>query len=253
MFNRFAGIVKSMFNKGMKKLETPEVLAEQAQMELETNAKKIKEALISGITTEKSLDRQLKENAQKALEWQKRAAMALQQGNDDLAKQCLLKKQEHTQLEQNLNAQIDEQKSANAALKKRLSDAEVELRNLHTKKKELLARGKANDALASANEHLSSSPSSGASSSSSMDRWEQQILEKEARNEALRELRDEPLVDELKLLEQSGVSDVDLELAAMKAQISSRPAITYKETGSPKLIEDTHDATIVEEVEDEKK
>ena len=250
MFNRFAGIFKSMFNKGMKKLETPEVLAEQAQMELETNAKKIKEALISGITTEKSLDKQAKEHGQKGLEWQKRAALALQQGNDDLAKQCLLKKQEHTQMEQNLNTQIEEQKSANAALKKRLADAELELKNFHTKKKELLARGKANDALASANEHLSSSSSG--SSSSSMERWEQQIMEKEARNEAMRELRDEPLTDELKLLEQGGVSDVDLELAAMKAQIS-RPAITMTGGAAPKLIEDTHEATIVEEVEDEKK
>ena len=247
MFNRIVGIFKGMLNKGIKKLETPEVLAEQAQSELETNVKKLKEAVLSGITTEKALERQIKDNLQKNGEWQKRAQLAVTQGNDEIARQCLEKRQETAQLAETQTAQLEEQKRANAGLKKQLASAENELRNFHTKKKELIARGQAMDALASANEHLSSSPTG--SSSSSMDKWEQKILEKEIRNEALSEMRGDDLVDEFKLLEaQGGGDDLDRELAALKEQMG-RPVLTMNKDGSSdiKAIEDTTDVEEVDE------
>jgi len=250
MFSGFVSIIKGMLNKGMNKLETPEVLAEQAQMELETNVKKIKEAVISGITTEKSLQKQMKEHTGKVEEWKKRAELAVQKGNDDIAKQCLEKRQESMQALQGLATQLEEQGKANQALKKRLSDAENELRNFHTKKKELLARGQANDALASANEHLTGSGTGTASTS--MDRWEQKIAEKEMRNEAIGELRDEPLLDEFKLLEDSGgMSEIEMELAAMKEQLST-PAITMNKDSDGTANNDVAEATVVEEVDQKK-
>src|SRR5262245_52194362 len=129
MFDRLIAVFKGMFNKGMKQLETPEVLAEQAQMELENSHKKIKEAVITAITAEKSLEKQIEANIKKVEEWQRRAQISVQQKNDELAKECLQKKQEHTQQDNQLKAQLEEQKKATAALRTRLAEIEQQLRD----------------------------------------------------------------------------------------------------------------------------
>ena len=54
MFDRFKNVMKGMLNQGVSKLETPAILAEQAQMELESGLKKVKEAVTVAVTNENS-------------------------------------------------------------------------------------------------------------------------------------------------------------------------------------------------------
>ena len=56
MFERFKNVISGMLNKGVSKMETPELLAEEAQEELESNVKKLKEALTDSIAQEKLLE-----------------------------------------------------------------------------------------------------------------------------------------------------------------------------------------------------
>lgn len=219
MFDRLIAVFKGLFNKGMKELETPEVLAEQAQMELESSHKKIKEAVITAITAEKALEKQIEANSKKIEEWVRRAQISVQQKNDELAKECLQKKQEHTQQDDQLKTQLEEQKKATSALKSRLSEIEQQLRDFHVKKKDMTARLKAGDALSKANEILDSSPGG----TGAMAKLEDKIREKEARNEALAEMRGTPLEDKFKGLE--GASELDMELAALKEQMAEQPKL----------------------------
>lgn len=230
MFDRLMAVFKGLFNKGMKELETPEVLAEQAQMELESSHKKLKEAVITAITAEKSLEKQIEANSKKIEEWVRRAQMSVQQKNDELAKECLQKKQEHTQQDNQLKSQLEEQKKATSALRARLTEVEQQLRDFQVKKRDMTARLKAGDALSKANEMLDATPGG----TGAMSKLEDKIREKESRNEALAELRGSPLEDKFKGLE--GASELDMELAALKEQMA-QPKLLGNDGDKVKLIQ----------------
>lgn len=222
MLNRLKSLLSAVFSRGMSKLETPEVLAEEAQAQLEKNVKDLKEALTSSLANEKQLEQQIKKNAEEVEQWQKRAAVAVSQNNEDIARQCLQKKNEATQQAQSLATQLQQQKEASAALKERYAEFQNKLREFQTKKQDLISRQQASQAVTSAHELLSSP------GGSSMDKWEEKIRMKEARSEAERSLST-PTQDQ-KLIEMAKSADVDDELAALKEQLGAAQ--------QPKLIVD---------------
>lgn len=219
MFERLISLLKGMFNKGMSKMETPEVLAEQAEMELEGNYKKITEALTSGLAQEKLLEQKIQKNNQDLLQWEQRAMIAVQQNNDDMARQCLAKKQEYAQLAQQMETQLAEQKKTSASLKERHAELKAKLTEFRQKKSELTSRLKAQDAVSKANELVA-----GTGGTSSMDRWEQKIAEKEAMGQAAREMAGASKAeDEFKAWDKQ--AGLDAELAALKANMGGGPKL----------------------------
>ncbi len=129
MFDRFNNLIKGMIDKGLSKAETPELLAEQAQLSLETDIKDLKKALLESVTNEKMIEQQLKKNAEELAKWEKQAAMSVAKGDDELAKQCLQKKVQQTQLHETLTAQLAEQKTASANLKEKTAAMEAKLQD----------------------------------------------------------------------------------------------------------------------------
>lgn len=226
MFGRLMNVIKGLLNQGISKVETPEILAEQVQMELETNGKQLKEALISSMTAEKALEKKLQKDTEDVATWQKRAELAITKGDDELAKQCLQKRQECEQGLANLKTQLDAQKSATKALKDKNNEHEQKMREFQAKKADMITRAKASSATAKANEFLSSS-----SGSASLDKIEEKIRETENRNEAIAELRaggDKALDDKIKELDAT--ADLDSELLRLKMKVQ-------EQQNAPKLIE----------------
>lgn len=218
MFKRFMNLVKGSANKGIKKLETPELLAEEAEMELQKTIKQLKEATIEAKTNEKMLQKKREASEKKVKEWQARAQLAVQQKNDDIARQCLQKKKEMEAEVTSFDVQLDEQAKASEALKSRLLQVEREFSDFKIKKQQLIARMEAGDAMADTKSKVDIS-----SATSGIEQFEKKIEEQEIRNEVMRELNDEGLLEEeFKMLEDSTSSStpaVDDELAALKAEL----------------------------------
>jgi len=231
MFDRLKNVVKGMFNQGVSKLETPTILAEQAQMELETGLKKVKEAVTAAMTNEKMMEGQLQKNSDELATWEKRAVMAVEQNNDDLARQCIAKKKEFKEHVDSLTAQIGEQKKATAGLKQRLNELEEEYRSFKVKKQSMLARAKAADGVAKANELISGGPGGGGSS---MDKWEEKIRDKEFKNEALKEMSGSNTEQHFNQAAKN--LDLDDELAALKTKMTSTKLI--EEKGAKIVVDD---------------
>lgn len=225
MFDRFKNVMKGMLDKGVSKLETPEILAQMGETELENLLKQLKEATTEAITREKMIQKQVEKNQQELEQWMKRAAVAVSQDNDDIAKQCLTKKVELEQNAKALQVQLDEAKTSKESLKERYAEIEEKLRDYRVKQKGLVARAKAGDAVANAQDLMSNA------SGKSMDAIEEKIRMKEARSEAITEMSQDS-----KFSNSDKQMDVDHELAALKAQMGAN---------TPKLI--------VEEVDPNKK
>lgn len=223
MFQRFASLVKAFLNSIMGKMEDPEMMLEQTYQELQSNLIQVRQAVAQAIATEKQLEQQLQKNKDQAATWHNRASMAVQQNNDDLARQALQRKTQYAQAANDLETQLRSQKEATNTLRQRLTELEGEVQKAYTKKQVLIARDKAAQATSKANEILSKTTADGALSV--MDKMEQKVLERESKAAALAELGSDTLDKKFKSFE--GQVDIEAELMALKGMGSS---------GQPKLI-----------------
>jgi len=241
MLDRLKNLVSGIFNSGINKLETPEILAEQAENELTSSLKKIKEAIINGVQNEKLLEGQIKKNQEQLAEWDRRAATAVEKDNDDLAKQCLAKKVELNQAMQGIAVQLEQQKKANASLKESSAITEEKLRDFQNKKGGMIARSQASDAVAKANNLMSN-----ASGGAGMDKWEQKIREKEMKGEAVREASGGGAIED-KFKELDKNSQLDDELDALKAKVTPKLIVDESKTPEPtKTVVDDNVPMVVE-------
>jgi phage shock protein A len=206
MFDRLKRLLGAAANKGMDKLETPEILAEKAQNELESALKELQNGVAESLMKEKQLEKHLKEAAQQLETWQKRAAVSVQCNNDAVARECLVKKTEATQLNQQLTEQLAQQKAATADLKRKYQETAETLREFQAKKTRMLASARSSDAVSSVQDLLSK-PASGS------EQWEEKIRAKEAMAAANSQLAQE---DSQKA--SSPQSSIEDELAALKQQ-----------------------------------
>ncbi|MDR3612487.1 MAG: PspA/IM30 family protein [Candidatus Obscuribacterales bacterium] len=212
MFERLANLFKAMFNSLMGKMEDPTVMLEQTYSDLQSNLVQVRQAVAQAIATEKQLELQLQKNNEQAATWQNRAAMAVQQGNDDLAKQALQRRQQYVSAASDLETQLKAQRESVASLRQKLLDLEQEVSKAYSKKQVLIARDKAAQATSKANEILSKTTASGAMSV--IERMETKVQEREAKAAALNELGTDQLDKQFKSFE--GKADLDSELLALK-------------------------------------
>lgn len=240
MFERLANLFRAIFNALLGRMEDPQVMLEQTYQDLQSNLIQVRQAVAQAIATEKQLEQQLQKNKDQAETWQNRAAMAVQQGNDDLAKQALQRRQQYVQASSDLQAQLQSQKEATHTLRQRLTDLEAEVQKAYTKKQVLIARDKAAQATSKANEILSKTTASGAMSV--IEKMETKVQEREAKAAALAEIGGDQLDKQFKSFE--GKADIDMELLALKQSMGlEQPKLTVKE---PILIEAKEQTDTVE-------
>ena len=247
MFERLSNLFRAFFNAVLGRMEDPQIMLEQTYQDLQSNLIQVRQAVAQAIATEKQLEQQLQKNKDQAETWQNRAAMAVQQGNDDLAKQALQRRQQYVQAAGDLETQLKAQKENTSGLRQRLTDLEAEVQKAYTKKQVLIARDKAAQATSKANEILSKTSSSGAMSV--IEKMETKVQEREAKAAALYELGTDSLDKQFRNLDAK--TDVDMELLALKQSMGKAPAASQ-----PALIElkelhaDTVEAQEVKELKD---
>ncbi len=246
MFQRISMVFKALINALLGKVEDPQMMLEQTYQELQSNLIQVRQAVAQAIATEKQLEQQLQKNKDQAATWQNRAAMAVQQSNDELARQALQRKTQYAQAATDLEVQLKSQKEATSALRQRLTELENEVQKAYTKKQVLIARDKAAQATSRANEILSRSSPNGALSI--MERMETKVAEKEARAQALAEIAGDSLEKQFRSFE--GQADIEMELLELKGQMGKEDSsrlITQDKSSGPMLLEIGEDAQEVKE------
>ena len=172
--------------------------------------------------------------------------MAVQQNNDELAKQALQRRSQYVQAATDLEVQFKTQRETTITLRQRLTDLEAEVQKAYTKKQVLIARDKAAQATSKANEILSKTTASGAMSV--MEKMETKVQEREARAAALSEISGDTLEKQFKNLEHK--TDVDMELLALKQKMgkAESPKLSIKEPALLEMNEKVHDDVEAQEV-----
>src|SRR5277367_992415 len=117
MFDRLINFFKAVFNGLLGRLEDPQLMLEQTYQDLQNNLIQVRQAVAQAIATEKQLEQTLQKNKDQAETWQNRAAMAVQQNNDDLAKQALQRRTQYTQAATELEVQLKQQRETTSRLR----------------------------------------------------------------------------------------------------------------------------------------
>src|SRR2546426_765641 len=95
IFDRLSTLIRSNINDLISRAENPEKMLNQLIVDMRTQLAKAKQQVASAIADEKRLAAQVDQEKKAAEDWEKRAVLAVQEGRDDLAKQALLRHNEH--------------------------------------------------------------------------------------------------------------------------------------------------------------
>ena len=235
LFDRLSRVVRANLNDMVSKAEDPEKILEQTIIEMQEDLVQLRQAVARAIAAQKRTEQQYNKNQTEANNWQKRAQLALTKGDENLAREALMRKKTNADTAAALKQQLDQQTTQVDTLKNNLIALESKISEAKTKKDMLKARAKA----AKANEQLQSTIGSlgTGSAMAAFDRMEEKVMELEASSQAAGELGGVGLEQQFAQLEAG--SGVDDELEAMKAQIAgaspSQEALppSQKQSSSP--------------------
>jgi phage shock protein A len=247
LFDRIGRVVKANLNDMVSKAEDPEKMLEQALLEMQEDLVQLRQGVAQAIATQKRSQQQYNQAQNEANKWQRNAQLALQKGDENLARQALERKKTYAETANTLKAQLDQQVGQIDTLKRSLVALESKISEAKTKKDMLKARisaAKAQEQLQSTVGRLGTS-----SAMAAFERMEEKVLLQEARAGAAAELVGSDLESQFAALESG--SDVDDELAALKAQMSLGPATPQNQTSLPPASDQTTKSKSNQPVDDE--
>jgi phage shock protein A len=216
LIDRILRLVRANVNSLTLHAENPETILEQTVNQMQEDLLHLRQAVAQAIATQKRSERHATQAQSTAQEWYRRAQLALQANNEQLARQALTKRKSYQETATAIWAQIEQQRSVVARLKKDLQNLEGKLAQAKVKKDMYIARARAAVASANINEMLAGiNPKSFLYT---VERTEEKVRQLEAQSQALAELDDRDL--NLSFSDLASRNDIDAELTLMKAQMS---------------------------------
>jgi phage shock protein A len=222
IFTKLSTVIKSNINDLISKAENPEKMLNQIILDMRDQLAKAKREVAAAIADERKLKSQLEAEAKHQRDWQHRAMLAVKEGRDDLAKQALLRQQEHAERAQVLQQTWEAQAAETEKLKDSLRQLNDKIEEAKRKRNLLVAKQKR--AQAQRRIHETMSGLSDTSAFEAFNRMADKIDEEERRSLAHAEVSEalagDTLESEFLRLEAgSDGRDVEDRLLALKAEM----------------------------------
>lgn len=125
---RFFRWLKALFNRGMDRLEDPEIMLDQAKRDMQEAIVSNREKAVQAITQKNRLQNLLDSAVAKSAKLEQSATMALQQGNRDLARQLIREKASNDAIIEQLKPSLAAATTAVDQVKLALKRQEEEVR-----------------------------------------------------------------------------------------------------------------------------
>jgi len=219
ILDRVSTVIKSNLNYLINKAEDPEKMLDQILIQMRQQLLEAKREVAVTIADEKRLGTQLEAELEQVREWERRATIAVQKGQDDLAREALRRKADHEQIAIGYKKQWDAQRTSADNLKNALRSLSQKIEEAARKKNLLIARQKRAEAQKHIHEVMTGL--SDTSAFESFDRMATRVEQLEAQASAAvevsQELTGDTMEQRFRALESS--TDVDQELNALKARM----------------------------------
>lgn len=212
IFDRLSTLVKSNLNDLISSAENPEKMLNQIIVDMRNQLARAKQLVAAAIADEKKLKDQADSEAKLATDWEERAMLAVQQDRDDLAKQALMRSEEHKEHAMALASTWQTHRAETEKLKVELRELNDKIEEAKRKKNLLLARQRRAEAQARISQTMSGM--SDKSAFEAFNRMEEKISNNERQLSAAREIDEEFSGDRL----QSDFKKLEISAGAMGAE-----------------------------------
>ena len=227
MLSRMINVIRANLNALLNRAEDPTKMLDQTLIDMESAFRKAKEQVARSVADRKRIQQSLAEQQGLAAKWGERAVLAVEKGDDSLAREALQRKGEHARMA----AQFEHETQAHAAnveqLKTGLHELEARIEEIRRKKNLLISKQRRADAQDSIYQTLEGIHSAGALDT--IERMEHKIEEMSALADARVEMSTEFRGDRLEQKFQAlgPPDDVEAELLELK----QRKQLTQKSDG----------------------
>ncbi len=216
LLERVATLMRANLNDLIDKAEEPEKMIKQVILDMQNQLIQVKTQVAIALADQHLLEKKQKEDESLAADWMRRAEIAVDKQQDDLAKAAIERSLSYKQLSENYAQQVADQKlqveslkSALHKLQQKLDEAQAKADLLVTQHRRSRVLGKARDAEMA----VGNSANSG-----TFDRMKRKVAHQEAVAEAKAEMAgDDSVEDKLAALEREDrVNQLLEELKAKK-------------------------------------
>lgn len=218
LMERVATLLRANLNDLIDKAENPEKMIKQVILDMQNQLMQVKTQVAISIADQHLLAKKQQENEAAAVEWVRKAELAVEKKQDDLARPALDRSLSCRQMAAGFQQQLDDQSQQVESLKTALHQLELKLSEAQGKCDLLIAQhrraralGKATDARAAMGDR---------NHSATFDRMRDKVLRSEALAGARAELAGDSLNDRLLALGK------DDEIEVLLQQIKVRKGIT---------------------------
>jgi phage shock protein A len=212
LLDRVSTLLRANLNDLVEKAEDPEKLLKQIVLDMENQLMQVKTQVAIAIADQHLLDKKRTEHEQQSAEWRRKAELAVEKGNDDLARAAIERALSHDQLMQGFAAQAEDQKHEADNLRQALRKLEQKLSETRAHSEMLIAEHRRARIVGRATKVRQAV---GAGQEHTMDRMKSRVHIASAENAATAEVMvSESLEDKFKALENQ--DKVELLLAEIK-------------------------------------
>lgn len=214
VFERVVRIFKSYANAIVSSAEDPEKLLDQTVLEMNEDLTKLRQASAQVLASQRQLENKYKAAQQTANDWYRRAKLALEKGEEDLAREALKRRKDYEDNAKALKAQLDQQTTVVEKLISNTRLLESKIQEAKSKKDTLKARAQSAKTAQKVNEMLGNINTS--SALAAFEKMEEKVNALEAEADALNQLSTDDLAGKFALLESGSVDD---DLTALKKEM----------------------------------
>lgn len=216
IFDRIWRLIKANINSLVNQAEDPEKILEQTVLEMQDDLIQLRQGVAQAIATQKRTEREGDKAQAQSEEWYKRAQLALQKGDEKLAREALMRRKSYEETATAIKSQLQQQTVIVDKLKQNMRVLESKIIDAKAKKDMYIARARTAKASEKLNQVMGNINTD--SALSAFEKMEEKVLQLEARSEAIAELGSSDLESKFAALE-GGTNDIDQEIAAMKVKM----------------------------------
>ena len=200
LLERVSTLVRANLNDLIDKAEEPEKMIKQVILDMQNQLLQVKTQVAIAIADQHLLENKQKENADKVAEWMRKAELAVDKKQDDLARASLLRVESYRELSENFAQQVADQKAQVENLKSALHQLDRKLTEAQAKADVLIAQNRRARAVGKASDARTASGDG--SKTAAFDRMKRKVARSEAVSQAKSEIAGENIDDRLAALEK---------------------------------------------------
>jgi len=200
LLERVSTLVRANLNDLIDKAEDPEKMIKQVILDMQNQLLQVKTQVAIAIADQHLLEKKQKENEDKAAEWMRKAELAVDKKQDDLARAALARVESYRDLSASFAQQVTDQKAQVENLKTALRQLDQKLTEAQAKADLLIAQhrraravGKASDARINIGD---------GSKAAAFDRMKHKVVREQAVSQAKAEIAVDDVEDRLAALEK---------------------------------------------------